>query len=195
MRDREPGSPRDEIKATFLERLQAQAAPGANKGPLAILRRNAGKSLAEAHGVYGVFYRLFPARPARDEELYFLFATLFALGPRVDFEGDFGASMARLRAVYNPSAVDRRMTILLDTEMDGTAPGELGFRMRQAVKMLAGKGIGINWPQLLDDLLWWSDPRKLVQKRWASSYFAGQDVDAGFATVAGASEEGDEDAS
>lgn len=162
---------RDEIKTTFLKRLQALAQPEQSRGPLAVLRRNAGKSLADAHGVYGVFYRLFPARPPHDEELYFLVATLFALGPKVEFNGDFGASMARLRAVHSPSAVDRRMAILLDTEMDGVMPGELGFRLRQAVKMLASRDIGVDWAQLLDDVLRWSDPRRLVQKRWASSYF------------------------
>lgn len=166
---------RNEIKATFLKRLQALAQPEQSKGPLAVLRRNAGKSLADAHGVYSVFYRLFPARPPQDEELYFLVATLFALGPRVEFKGDFGASMAHLRSVHSPGAVDRRMTILLDTEMDGTMPGELGFRLRQAVKMLASKEIGVDWSQLLDDLLRWSDSRRLVQKRWASSYFSTRD--------------------
>lgn len=166
---------RNEINKIFLERLHALAEPGQSKGPLAILRRNAGKSLAEAHGVYGVFYRLLPARSPWNEEVYFLVATLFALGPKGEFCGDFGASMARLRTVYSPNAVDRRMTILLDAEMDGTMPGVLGFRMRQAVKMLTNQSVGVDWAQLLDDLLRWSDPRRLVQKKWASSYFSAQD--------------------
>ena len=68
--------------------------------------------------------------------------------------GDFGSSFAQLRMKRRASP-DRRMNILLDSDFDWDAQavsrGELGFRLRQAVKLLASEDIGVNWVVLLED--------------------------------------------
>lgn len=155
-----------------LEELERRGARGA----LATLRRNAGRSLSEARGAIGLFYSLLPARIGYDEEIYFLLATLFPWSDKSVTEGNFGHSMARLRVKTDSEALDRRMTILLDAQFDygpdgRVRPGELGFRLRQAVKLLASHDVGINWHQLLKDLLNWSHPDRWVQKEWARAYF------------------------
>lgn len=146
------------------------------RGERAVLRRNAGLSLGESRGGMGLFYRLMPMRLGPKEEIFFLVATLFPLNDKPSPAGDFGQSMAFARQRSESEALDRRMTILLDSELEwlehgGLRGGELGFRLRQAVKLLASQEVGVHWEGLLEDLLQWSHPDKWVQKRWARSYF------------------------
>lgn len=158
-----------------------------DRAALAVLRRNAGRNLGKARGALGLFYRLLPMRLGHREEIYFLVATLFPWNDNPPPEGNLGHSMALLRAKTDSDALDRRMTILLDADFEyepsgALRPGELGFRLRQTVKLLSGHDIGINWRQLLADLLNWSHPDRWVQKQWAREYFG---------RAAGANEEQD----
>jgi CRISPR system Cascade subunit CasB len=161
----------------FVGRLETLTHRDAPRADLARLRRCAGRSLAECPEVFGLFYRLlpYPVRgDDREEERYFLVATLFALDPRLSSARDFGASM-RAVAVSRGAArkeldegVSRRMAVLLD------APGDdLAFRLRQVVALAASADMGINWRSLLSDLLWWDHPNRRVQRAWARSYFGG----------------------
>ena len=146
----------------FCERL-AQLDPGER----ARLKRSAGKRLAEATDVLGLFYRVLPRSvPQGQEELYFLAATLY---PRAEDGGksDLGASLHQARQAANSKGLDRRIEILLDADET-----QLPFRLRQAVHFLASNRVRVSWPYLLDDLLDWSHPKRFVQERWARSYFA-----------------------
>lgn len=136
-------------------------------GELAMLRRNAGNTLAQSRGAYGLFYRLLPALLESRAEVYFLVASLYDLN-RFNLPGNFGQTMRQVKKLSGSANVDRRMAILLDSSMDG---GELGYRLRQCVKLATSRGVGINWEQLLLDLLQWHYPSKQVQKTWAKSYF------------------------
>jgi CRISPR system Cascade subunit CasB len=147
------------------------------RGNLATLRRDAGCTIAESRGGMDIFYRLYGNGDERVEEIYFLVATLFDLNRDRPVAGNFGATM---RAARPPGSgdhpLDRRMSILLDSQfglVDGYKPGggELGFRLRQCVKLAASKRAGVNWPQLVEDLTWWSHPDKKPQKRWARAYY------------------------
>jgi len=78
----------------FIARLEALDA-----GDRARLKRNAGKTLAEAHDALGLFYRLLPKGvPAYQEEVYFLVATLFPLADG-GAENDLGMSLYRAQSV------------------------------------------------------------------------------------------------
>jgi|LFRM01.2.fsa_nt_gb CRISPR system Cascade subunit CasB len=117
-----------------------------------------------------------PVHLGPQEEIYFLLATLYPLNDGQAPNGDFGSSFAQLRMKRESESLDRRMNILLDSDFDWDAQGrlkggELGFRLRQAVKLLASEDIGVNWVVLLEDLLRWSHPDKYIQKRWARSYY------------------------
>lgn len=147
-----------------------------DRGDLAVLRRNAGMSMSESRGALGLFYSLLPANLGPSEEIYFLVATLFPWNQREGGEGDFGRSMAIVRSRGASESLDRRMTILLDADFDWVdhtrfRPGELGFRLRQSVKLMASKEVAVDWQTLLRHLLQWSNPEKWVQKEWARSYF------------------------
>ena len=59
----------------FIERLD-----GLDAGDRARFRRCAGRTLAEAGEALGLFYRLLPTGvPDREEDLYFLVATLYPM--------------------------------------------------------------------------------------------------------------------
>jgi CRISPR system Cascade subunit CasB len=68
------------------------------------------------------------------------------------------------------------MHILLDSSIDPDGGGDLPYRLRQMVRYLAARGIGLDWPQLLRDLRRWNYPDRPVQKAWARAYFSPQDV-------------------
>ena len=58
------------------------------------------------------------------------------------------------------------MAILIDAHR-----GEIPFRLRQAVRLVASHERPIDWRKLLTDLLRWDHPSRWVQKSWARSYF------------------------
>lgn len=149
---------REEI---FIERLAAL-----DRGDRARLRRNAGARLADARGVLGLFYRLLPPSvPEREHERYFMIATLYPLaGPSED--RNFGATLRRAKIASGRTSLDRRFTALLDSDMD-----QLPFRLRQLIRLADSHRVGVNWVQLLRDVLWWDHPERRVQKQWAMAYF------------------------
>jgi len=157
----------------FVGKLEALSCDDAARADLARLRRCVGRSLVECPQVFQLFYRLLP-HPVRgddrNEERYFLVATLFALDPRSSGARDFGASMGAVASSrgVGREGVDRRMAVLLDAPAD-----DLAFRLRQVVALAASADIGINWRSLLSDVLWWDHPARRVQRRWARSYFGG----------------------
>ncbi|MBP8998351.1 MAG: type I-E CRISPR-associated protein Cse2/CasB [Anaerolineaceae bacterium] len=145
----------------FISRLE-----NLDVGGRARLKRNAGKTLAEAHDVLALFYGLLPAGlPAYQEEIYFLLATLYPLAEG-GTELDFGASLLKARNLTNSKGLDSRVENLLDADLT-----QLHFRLRQTIHFLHSCRVRVNWQQLLEDLLQWDHPDRYVQKRWARSYF------------------------
>lgn len=147
---------------SFIQKLSVLDA-----GDRARLKRNAGKPLAESRNVLTLFYHLLPTGlPHQQEELYFLVATLYPVAEGGG-SGDFGSALRNARVVSNSQGLDRRVEILLDSDLS-----QLPFRLRQAVHFLQSNRVRLNWPALLADLLYWSHPERFVQQRWAKSYFA-----------------------
>lgn len=159
----------------FFERLDKL-----ERGERAMLKRNAGNTLAEARGV-AWFYRLLDGEGWSRPELYFLVATLYGYNART-INGNFGHTMRMLKQKADSDSIERRFRILLDAEFDMVdgkpAGGELAFRLRQLVRLTAAHEVGIDWPQLLMDLCAWSHPNKPVRKAWARSFYAPELPDA-----------------
>jgi CRISPR system Cascade subunit CasB len=157
MAAREP----DPKVTAFLDRLAKLEA-----GDKARLKRDAGKTLAEAQSI-GLFYRLLPhGLNAAQEESYFLVATLYSLADSGGGD-NLGASLRRARDPKNHKGLDRRVEILLDSDAK-----QLSFRLRQAVRFLKSNRVPVNWQQLLADVLRWHYPSRTAQKQWARAYFA-----------------------
>lgn len=99
--------------------------------------------------------------------------TIRAKGHRLD--GNFGVTWKRAIAGADSDSIKRRFHILLDADYDPvTGEGDLPYRLRQMVRYAASKGVGVDWPQLLLDLKFWSRPEKRAQKEWAHSFFSNE---------------------
>ncbi len=155
--------PRPQV-TRFIERLADLDA-----GERARLKRNAGKTLAEARDTaLALFYRLLPPGvPEYQEETYFLVATLYPFA-EASTDGNLGDALRQARAVVGSrQGLDRRVAILLDADA-----AQLPFRLRQTIQYLAANRVAVNWAQLLEDLLSWNHPDRWVQRNWARAYFA-----------------------
>lgn len=145
----------------------------------AILKRNAGKALAEAHRADAVFFSLNPPlvyqnRIPDDYECAFLIATLYC-----SLKGRKGSQLAdELRYLeqdgFSRDSLQRRMVALLDCQSNE----KLAFRLRQVTKLLASQKRGLDWRQLFKDLKDWYHPDRFVQRRWANAFFRTQDLNA-----------------
>ena len=146
--------------AYFINRLERL-----DPGGRARLKRSAGERLTEAREI-AFFYSLLPSGvQERQEEPYFLAATLF---PLVDGggKGDLGASLRRARNDKNAKGLDRRVQALLDAD-----EAQLSYRLRRAIFFLQSNRVRVNWVRLLEDLLRWNSSTRSVQRHWARSYF------------------------
>lgn len=159
----------------FISRLEGLEKD--NRGDLAVLKRNAGNTLAESKGVYQAFYNILPYGIAgsRNEEVYYLVATLYGHN-KYRAKGNFGSTMRVVKDKTGSENINHRMSILLDSNFDHISHmypggGEIPYRLRQCVKLANSHEAGINWSQLLMDLTRWEYPEKWVQKKWAKSYF------------------------
>jgi CRISPR system Cascade subunit CasB len=169
------------IPAWQRQEQQAQAFIAAletlDAGGRARLKRNAGRSLAEAHDVHRVFFQALPYDiHERAHEDYFLIATLFPLVVHRHQAGSLGTSLRQVRHLRGgahdgrTNSLDRRVQALLDSDRE-----QLPFRLRQAVRLIAAdrEHVALDWAQLLHHVLHWEDSKRWVQLRWSRDYFVG----------------------
>jgi CRISPR system Cascade subunit CasB len=118
-----------------------------------------------------VYAHLRGAAPAHEEPAL-LIASLFALwhqGGRLAVRRpaeSFGGSYGRMRTSDSSESLEKRFAALIDSH-----PDDLSDRLRHAVTLLRSKDVGINWKNLLRDLLGWSGDQRLVQRRWARDFW------------------------
>jgi CRISPR type I-E-associated protein CasB/Cse2 len=154
-----------------------------DRGRMSALKRCAGEMLF-GRGTSWFYSLLKTPEQRRYREIYYLIATLYDFNRVDDQKGNFGQSMLQLCVNMNRTPKEfRRFHILLDSEFEHVhdpdqpaAPwadggGELAFRLRQTVKLMASQNIGVNWPMLIVDLCMWSHPSRRIQKKWARSFF------------------------
>jgi CRISPR system Cascade subunit CasB len=145
-----------------------------DRGRYAALKRNAGNSIAEARGA-AWFYGLLDDQGRKTPEIYFLVASLIGHNKQNSRRCNFGETMRSVFRQAKTDSTEKRFLVLLDADFDrlGRDSGgvEMAFRLRQLVTLAASKGVGVDWGQLLVDLMDWSRPYKSVQKRWAESFY------------------------
>jgi CRISPR system Cascade subunit CasB len=154
--------------AAFIERLSELEA-----GDRARLKRNAGETLAQSRGVHALFFRLLPyGAPRSHEKWYFLVATLYPLAESSS-RGNLGHALRHAKTNHpeREKGFDRRFEVLLDADET-----QIPFRLRQIVRLIDAADVPINWPQLLQDLLYWNHRKRFVQENWARAYYAAPPV-------------------
>lgn len=154
---------------------------GLDAGERARFKRNAGNTPEESRDVLGLFYKKLlynPALSERNEDSYFLVATLYPFEKRpkskelpaeppppppnfADVLGQVARSNEKSR-----DGLDRRFERLLDADSQ-----QLPFYLRREIQFLTTAGRKIDWAQLLHDILHWQSPERYIQRRWAREYF------------------------
>lgn len=160
----------------FVARLETLDAGGRAR-----LKRNAGRTLNESRDVYQVFFANLPyGIQERDQENYFLIATLYAFGTRRESPRpanpprSMGASLRRVRQLIQANSngdrsisLDKRFETLLDADRE-----QLPFRLRQIISLLAAHDVAVDWRRLLQHVRAWEREDRFVQLAWARDYFA-----------------------
>lgn len=101
------------------------------------------------------------------EELMYLVAGLFALNPNHQEGVSFAAAF---RSIPDKSdSTERRFQMLLAARRE-----QLPDLLRHGVKLLASKGVGLDWKLLMFDLYNWDSPYNTVQKKWAKDFYRSQ---------------------
>jgi CRISPR system Cascade subunit CasB len=155
---------RVEAFINFLARLADEE----NRGALAALRRGLGRRPGEAPTMFPYVVPYLPNLPAPEQEAaYYAVAALFALHPTTCQQGNLGNHLASCIKDENArAAIERRFVALLNCH-----PDDLPDHLRQSISFLRSNEKPVNYTQLLTDLLLWSHPERIVQRRWATGFW------------------------
>lgn len=132
---------------------------------LAALRRGLNAPPGTVSACYSVVAAWTRGLSGRDERLYYLVASLYALHPSRG-RGTLGAT-ARILAADSEDATERRFLALLDADDEA-----LTHYLRQFVGLAKANDVGIDYLRLLNDLRFFSLPSYSVQRAWAKDFYA-----------------------
>lgn len=96
----------------------------------------------------------------------YMVAGLQALSRADKAEGNLGDAARRLQAASGSGSVEARFLALLDADAE-----QLPHRLRQMITLMSSHGLAPDWVTLRSDLNWWRTAERLVQQRWARSYY------------------------
>jgi CRISPR system Cascade subunit CasB len=183
-----------------------------NRAALAALRRGLGKPPGTSAEVWRQVAPWTGGLPNWRADCYCLMACLFGLYPdsgwpetelhgrrsppnlgdsfnRLEDEQRRGQSASADEGQDHASPVERRFVALLNCHQD-----DLDHHLRQAVSLLKSKDAPVDWAELLKDIQRWDNDDRLVQRRWARSFWGGrQRDDAGESALTGQSPEDPQD--
>ena len=100
----------------------------------------------------------------------YLLAGLYALHP-VNGDRSLAAALAEVSRRRGSKSLELRFVSLLQAD-----PENVGQYLRQAVTLMAGSEIGVDYPRLLGDLIGWMSPRAhdqrdRIRQQWARDYY------------------------
>lgn len=148
----------------YLEKLRERKDTAA----LARLRRGLGKKMGTAE-MYPYVVPFFPVEAfPREQEHYFLVASLFALHPETSPKGvTFGKVLKRIWDESNRSeSIEKRFINLLSTDAD-----DIGGHLRHAVSLARSRRVPVDYHRLFYDIRYWNHPDRFVQLEWARDFW------------------------
>jgi CRISPR system Cascade subunit CasB len=142
-----------------------------NRAAMAHLRRGLGNSPDYTLARVGWFFRGIPdEREERALNCAILAAGLFAWvkgvcpqSGNVNFGRAFGSGLTE----DGKAQREKRFIDLLDTDSE-----ELPYKLRQAITLIAGDSVGLDWVKFILDLIHWDHPERWVQKAWARGFWS-----------------------
>lgn len=139
-----------------------------DRGALADLRRGLGKEPGTAAEM---FPYVVPFAPERDENRFYLIASLFALHPSPSpTDGgrrrNLGAALQWVKSATGSESIELRFVALLNRPLR-----DLPDHLRHAVSLCKAHDVPIDWAQLLHDLRYWDAPSHSIQRDWARAFW------------------------
>ena len=113
------------------------------------------------------------------QDVWILVAALSAYYPqeiRAE-QRNFGFSCYGLGSSNDSGGADRRFRALLDTSLT-----DIRSPLTNLVRQMKAKGICVDYPQLLVDLLQWEHSSQYIQDRWARTFWGAVPPDKGDST-------------
>lgn len=102
------------------------------------------------------------------QDIWILVAALSAYYPQ-DIRSEprnFGSSCRGLDSSNDSGGVDRRFRALLDTSLT-----DIRSPLTNLVRQMKSKGVRVDYPQLLVDLMQWEHSNQYIQDRWARTFW------------------------
>jgi CRISPR system Cascade subunit CasB len=158
--------PHDERFIGYLESVLKRD----DRAILANLRRGLGRAPGTAMEMFPYVARFTSALHPKDEDSFFLVASLFGLYPTPGWRKDeaqqnnLGHSLSLLKA--QSESTERRFVALLNSTRE-----DLPEHLRQIISLLKSKEAPVNWVQLLRDIRNWDRSERWVQRNWAKGFW------------------------
>ncbi len=149
----------------YLERLRDRE----DRGALAALRRGLSGEQASMTRMHAHVVPFLPRdAPRLVEDAHYVVASLFALHSKPGASGrTLGACLADLAHQTGSASIEGRFVALLESSRE-----DLLVHLRNAVALLKSKEIGVDYRQLLKDLIHWDHPSQFVQRAWAKDFWS-----------------------
>ncbi len=149
----------------FTDYLYSLSERGRRK-ELAALRRGLSAAPGTVSACYPVVAPWTRGLSPRDEFLYYLVASLYALHPQRG-SGSLGKVARQLAEAGAEESTEKRLLALQD-EHDDEA---LAHYLRQFVGLAKASDVGVDYLRLLNDLRFFNLPNSSVQRRWAKDFY------------------------
>ena len=159
--------PQPRREEAFVDHLYSLSERGRRR-ELAALRRGLSAPPGTVSACYPVVAPWTRGLSPRNERLYYLVASLYALHPSRG-SGSLGEVARQLAEDGAEESTERRLLALLDEHNDDEA---LAHYLRQFVGLAKARDVGIDYLRLLDDLRFFSLPSSSVQRAWSKDFYA-----------------------
>lgn len=173
----------------WLEKLNPDVTKGADRKPMAELRKSLSFDLGTYYPVYAYVEGLVPVLDGEGRwvrQMHYLVAGLYALVRPASPKGaTFGRAAQLLMQKRDSGSIEQRFLALLAAEK----ADELSYHLRQLASLMRTEGIAIDFAVLLADLKRWrsarwyvrdqSARRLPVQQRWARDFYASKAEEVG----------------
>jgi CRISPR system Cascade subunit CasB len=151
---------------TYLESLRDQDSPS-NRAAMAQIRRGLGKRLGTPEMYPYVVPWLPLEAPRREQERYFLIASLFAWHPEPATLGQsLGKAFRSMVDKEKSESIEKRFVHLLAADSE-----DINGRLRQAVSLVRSHHQAIDYHQLFYDIKYWDHQDRFVQLKWARDFW------------------------
>ena len=132
----------------------------ASRAALAKLRQSVQNPIMAAPYVAPFTQQLNP----KQEEAFYLVASLFALNPEHQSRISFGEAFRYLRE--KSDSMEKRFNMVVAARSE-----QLPDLLRHGIRLFSGAGIALDWELLLLDIFRWDDIHNTVQRKWARDFY------------------------